>query len=72
MKRYLKLCNRIRVLREFVGYTQNELAFACDISRTYLSRLENNKAECSAYLALKLCFFLDVSFENLFYFADKM
>lgn len=47
----LKLGRRIKELREKQGLTQEQLAFACELDRTYISDLERGNRNLS-YLAL--------------------
>ena len=62
--------NRIRFYRELHGLTQCQLADYVGVSKNTLSSIECYEFYPSAFLAFKLCFALDVPFDELFYFAN--
>ncbi len=39
----IKFAQKLKKLRKEKGYSQEELAFLCDLDRTYIGRLENLK-----------------------------
>ena len=55
-----KIGRRIALLRADKGYSQNELAERADISRIYISKIENGKVEFSVTVLCKLARGLEV------------
>ena len=62
--------NNIKLFREGMGYTQDELAYLVGISRNSICSLEHQDFQPSVYTAYKLCLCLGVTFEQLFYWED--
>ena len=63
-----KIGAKIRIKRESLGMTQQELADMVGVSRNTISSLETGQYEPTAKLALVLAIALDMKFEELFYF----
>lgn len=59
------LAENVRSLRKEVGLSQEELAFECDIDRTYISKLERGIANPSLLVLLKIADILKVEIKNL-------
>ena len=55
----------IQKLRIQYGYTQEELARAVNINRSFLSRIESGKKGCSVDLFIQLAEFFHVSLDEL-------
>ena len=55
----------IQKLRIQYGYTQEELAKAVNIDRSFLSRIESGKKGCSVDLFVQLAEFFHVSLDEL-------
>lgn len=62
----MKAPNRIRELRKNLNISQQQLAKAVHIKRTYLSNLENGKYRPNVFLANELAKALGTSTEELF------
>ena len=56
---------RIQNFRIQYGYTQEELAKAVNIDRSFLSRIESGKKGCSVDLFIQLAEFFHVSLDEL-------
>jgi transcriptional regulator with XRE-family HTH domain len=59
------LANNVRRLRKVVGLSQEELAFQCEIDRTYISKVERGVANPSLLILARIAEVLDVSIEEL-------
>lgn len=59
--------NKIKYYREIQKINQEEMAVALDITRTYLSKLENNKYPPSPQLMEDICIFFNKSLGEMFY-----
>lgn len=62
--------NRIQEFRKQKGLTQEELAFAVEVSRQTIISLENGKYIASLQLAFRLAKFFGVYVEELFLFEE--
>lgn len=56
---------RVRQLRIQHGYTQDELAAAMNINRSFLSRIESGKKGCSVDLFVQFSEFFQISLDFL-------
>jgi putative transcriptional regulator len=61
----LKLGNKIKLLREDMGISQEKLAQLCEFDRTYISMLERGKRNPSLINLQKLCNGLEVKISHL-------
>ena len=61
-----KVGNRIRELRTAAGLSQEKLALAADIDRTYIASVENGKRNISIINLEKIIKALDCSFAIFF------
>jgi len=59
------LAERVLNRRQELGLTQEELAYKCDLDRTYISLIERGKINPSFTHLLKLCIGLNTSLSNL-------
>lgn len=59
------LANNVRRLRKLVGLSQEELAFQCEIDRTYISKVERGVANPSLLILARIAEVLEVSIEEL-------
>ena len=59
------LAKNVRSLRKEVGLSQEELAFECDIDRTYISKVERGIANPSLLVLLKIADILKVEIKDL-------
>ena len=59
------LANNVRGLRKLAGLSQEELAFQCEIDRTYISKLERGVANPSLLILARVADVLKVSIEQL-------
>jgi transcriptional regulator with XRE-family HTH domain len=59
------LANNVRRLRKVVGFSQEELAFQCEIDRTYISKVERGVANPSLLILARIAEVLEVSIEEL-------
>lgn len=60
------MINHIKKFRKEEGWTQEQLAEALDIGRTYLSDLENGKKTPSIKLSKKICLLLKRKYSDIF------
>jgi putative transcriptional regulator len=58
--------NSIRHLRKNAGYTQEELAIKCNVTRQTINAIENNKYDPTLELAFRLAKILCVKVDELF------
>ncbi len=61
--------NIIRVRRKELGLSQETLAKNCGVSRQTINAIENNKYDPTLALAFRLAFELQVTVDELFYYA---
>ena len=66
MKIEEKLGLKIKQLRNKIGISQEELAFRCDLHRTYISSVELGKRNVSIRNIEKIALALDVEIIELF------
>jgi transcriptional regulator with XRE-family HTH domain len=59
------LANNVKKHRKQAGLSQEELAFQCDIDRTYISKLERGVANPSLLILVKIAETLNVKIEDL-------
>ena len=59
------LAINVRRLRKVVGLSQEELAFQCEIDRTYISKVERGVANPSLLILARIAEVLEVSIEEL-------
>jgi transcriptional regulator with XRE-family HTH domain len=59
------LANNVRRLRKLVSLSQEELAFQCEIDRTYISKVERGVANPSLLILARIAEVLEVSIEEL-------
>ncbi len=59
------LAKNVRSLRKEVGLSQEELAFECDIDRTYISKVERGIANPSLLVLLKIADILKIEIKDL-------
>lgn len=64
--------NNIKKSRNEKKITQAELANLVGVSRQTISAIENGQFNPTARLALLLCYALDKSFEELFFFEKQI
>lgn len=58
--------NIIRTRRKELGFSQDELAKKCDVSRQTINAIENNKYDPTLSLAFKLSRELHITVDELF------
>lgn len=63
--------NKVRVARAEKEITQDELAKMVGVSRQTINAIEKGHFNPTAKLALLLCYSLDKTFEELFYFSEE-
>lgn len=61
-----KVGNRIRELRASIGLSQEKLALAADLDRTYIASVENGKRNISIVNLEKIITALDCTFAIFF------
>jgi transcriptional regulator with XRE-family HTH domain len=59
------LANNVKKHRKQAGLSQEELAFQCDIDRTYISKVERGVANPSLLILVKIAEMLNVRIEDL-------
>lgn len=62
---YLKIGDRIRIMRSNQKRTLQEIADACDLSRSMISKIENNKAVPSVAALVKVAHALGTNISSL-------
>ena len=72
MKSELILKNKLKEVRTKKKISQQELADMVGVSRNTISSLETGQYEPTAKLAYILCIALDMKFEDLFYFKQRV
>lgn len=70
MKIEEKLGLKIKLLRNKIGISQEELAFRCDLHRTYISSVELGKRNISIINIEKIALALNVEIIELFKKGD--
>jgi transcriptional regulator with XRE-family HTH domain len=68
----LKLGRRIKLLREEQGLTQEQLAFACELDRTYISDLERGNRNLSYLGLIKLAKGLNTTISRMLAHIDDV
>lgn len=58
--------NRIRELRKKMGYSQEQLARQCEVTRQTINAIENDKYDPTLALAFRLARALRVKVDDLF------
>jgi putative transcriptional regulator len=66
-----KITNRVKGLRNELGWTQQELAEAVGVSRQSINSIERNRYVPSLALALKFAKVFDRPAEDIFTLEDK-
>jgi transcriptional regulator with XRE-family HTH domain len=61
----LKLCEKIRIVREKRGYSQEQLAEMMNINRSTISKIENGKFSITVDYLVRFSIFLDYEFKVL-------
>lgn len=61
----LQLGNRIRLLRKECGYSQESLAFECELDRTYIGAVERGERNISLENIAKVAKALSISISEL-------
>ena len=59
----LKLGDKIRIVREQRGYSQEQLADMMDINRSTISKIENGKFSITVDYLVRFSIFLDYEFK---------
>lgn len=59
------LANNVKKHRKEAGLSQEELAFQCDIDRTYISKVERGVANPSLLILARIAETLNVKIEDL-------
>ena len=67
-----KINNKIKYYRRLKDLTQTQLADIVNITRTYVSEIENNGANPSIAIALKIAKALDVSVHDIFFINSTL
>lgn len=67
----MNIGERIRELRETVGFTQNRLAEWAGISQTHLRRVERGEADITVGHLRMICDALQVSLKDFFNVSDE-
>lgn len=62
--------NKVRELREEIGFTQKELGERVSVSRQAINAIETGKFDPSIWLAYDLAKLFGVSIESLFLFRE--
>ncbi|EGA90203.1 hypothetical protein GPDM_06645 [Planococcus donghaensis MPA1U2] len=63
--------NQIQELRKIQGFSQEELAKRCSVTRQTINAIENNKYDPTLALAFKLSKNLNVKVDELFIFEEE-
>jgi putative transcriptional regulator len=67
----LEFKNKVRIARAEKEITQEQLANLVGVSRQTINAIEKGHFNPTAKLALLLCYALDKTFEELFYFSEE-
>jgi transcriptional regulator with XRE-family HTH domain len=62
----------LKILRQFHGYKQSELAFKLGISKSYLSEIESGKKPVSLELLDYYSQIFDISVSSLVFFSENL
>ena len=65
------LHNDVKAARARKGYSQSELAEACDVTRQTIASIEKGDYSPSVMLALRLSLALNIPVNELFWLKDK-
>jgi putative transcriptional regulator len=63
--------NRLRVIREQRGYSQEQLGDLLDVSRQTINSIENERYDPSLPLAFKVARLFKVAIEDIFIYEDS-
>lgn len=63
--------NRLEELRKQRGITQEDLAFALEVSRQTIGSLENGRYNPSILLAFKIARYFDKRIEDIFIYEEE-
>jgi len=63
--------NRLRVLREQHGYSQEQLGDLLDVSRQTINSIENERYDPSLPLAFKIARLLKMAIEDIFIYENN-
>ena len=69
---YSGIGNRIRERRNYIGYSQEELAFECNLSVPYISLVENGHKSISLNALLQIADVVGCSLDWLVYGEDSL
>ena len=61
----IKIGEKIRIIRESKGITQQDLAAACDFEKANMSRLEAGRTNPTIFTLFKICQALEISLSEL-------
>lgn len=64
--------NKIKVLREQFGFTQQDLAEKVSVSRQTIISLENGRYNPSIFLAYKIAKVFKLAIEDVFMFEEEL
>ena len=67
----IKIGNRIKELRKELGLSQEKLANNCDLDRTYVASVENDKRNISIIILEKIVKALNVSLKDFFDYEEE-
>lgn len=67
----MEVCERIRMLREKAGYSQNELAGIAGVSQSHLRRVELGQADITVDHLRMVCDALGVTLKEFFDYATE-
>lgn len=62
--------NRLEQIRKEKGITQEELAYALEVSRQTVGSLENGRYNPSIILAYKIAKYFDLTIEEIFIYEE--
>lgn len=69
---YKGIGNRIRERRVYLGFSQEELAFECNLSVPYISQVENGHKSISLNALLQVADVIDCTLDWLVFGADSL
>lgn len=61
----MKLGEKVRILREFNGYSQEYLSIMLDVSQPMISRIENNRYDLKLRMLEKIAAFFVINISEL-------
>jgi putative transcriptional regulator len=64
--------NKIKVLRDEFGFTQQDLAEKVSVSRQTIISLENGRYNPSIFLAYKIAKVFELAIEDVFIFGEEL